>query len=137
MFLKYLSRKEQELFLELCDIISKSDSDSHEEEKEEIMIREYRFEMDLTESEYIIKGITFEDVIKEIKDISNPENINKIIFEIIGLIKADDRISKQENEYISKIINDLNISSSVIEQMKEIVDEIKEVYLKLDKLIRG
>ena len=136
MFLKYLSRKEQELFLELCDIISKSDSDSHEEEKEEILIREYRFEMDLPESEYIIKGMTFNDVVKEIKDISNPENINKIIFEVMGLIKIDDRISEQEQDYISKIITDLNISDSVIEQMKEVVDEIKQVHLKLDKLIR-
>lgn len=82
MLLKYLSKPEQELFLELCNFAANIDNDYPEQEKN--YIQEYRQEMALDENAYTIKGLEYDEIVKKILEISTPESIRRIIIELIA-----------------------------------------------------
>ncbi|MCX7694306.1 MAG: hypothetical protein N2Z71_01130 [Caloramator sp.] len=133
MFLKYLSEREQQLFLELCNLVMKSDLKIEKEEMD--LISEYRFEMGLYEEDYQIRGISYEEVVNELKEKSNLSNIKKIMFELIALVKVDNYEDDREIELIEKIKNDFKLDSDMIKSISNVLDELKNVYKKVFDIV--
>lgn len=133
MLLKSLSRSEQELFLELCDFAANIDNDFSEKEKG--YIQGYRQEMFLSENDYIIKGLGYDEIIKKLIEISSPENIRRIVIELIALLKADQIIHPQENELISKLKEDFSISNAQINEINELLEFLNNVYARIFAIV--
>jgi hypothetical protein len=135
MLLKYLSRPEQELFLELCNFAANIDNDYSEQEKN--YIQEYRQEMALDENAYTIKGLEYDEIVKKILEISTPESIRRIIIELIALLKSDGILHSQENNLIAKLQEDFKLSSDILKEIYESLENLENAYAKIFAIVNG
>jgi hypothetical protein len=135
MLLKYLSKPEQELFLELCNFTANIDNDYSEQEKN--YIQEYRQEMALDENAYTIKGLEYDEIVKKILEISTPESIRRIIIELIALLKSDGILHSQENNLIAKLQEDFKLSSDILKEIYESLENLENAYTKIFAIVNG
>lgn len=135
MLLKYLSKPEQELFLELCNFAANIDNDYSEQEKN--YIQEYRQEMALDENAYTIKGLEYDEIVKKILEISTPESIRRIIIELIALLKSDGILHSQENNLIAKLQEDFKLSSDILKEIYESLENLENAYTKIFAIVNG
>lgn len=135
MLLKYLSKPEQELFLELCNFAANIDNDYPEQEKN--YIQEYRQEMALDENAYTIKGLEYDEIVKKILEISTPESIRRIIIELIALLKSDGILHSQENNLIAKLQEDFKLSSDILKEIYESLENLENAYAKIFAIVNG
>jgi hypothetical protein len=135
MLLKYLSKPEQELFLELCNFAANIDNDYPEQEKN--YIQEYRQEMALDENAYTIKGLEYDEIVKKILEISTPESIRRIIIELIALLKSDGILHSQENNLIAKLQEDFKLSSDILKEIYESLENLENAYTKIFAIVNG
>ncbi|MBZ4647456.1 MAG: hypothetical protein JG777_2945 [Clostridia bacterium] len=135
MLLKYLSKPEQELFLELCNFAANIDNDYSEQEKN--YIQEYRQEMALDENAYTIKGLEYDEIVKKILEISTPESIRRIIIELIALLKSDGILHSQENNLIAKLQEDFKLSSDILKEIYESLENLENAYAKIFAIVNG
>jgi hypothetical protein len=135
MLLKYLSKPEQELFLELCNFAANIDNDYSEQEKN--YIQEYRQEMALDENAYTIKGLEYDEIVKKILEISTPESIRRIIIELIVLLKSDGILHSQENNLIAKLQEDFKLSSDILKEIYESLENLENAYAKIFAIVNG
>jgi hypothetical protein len=135
MLLKYLSRPEQELFLELCNFAANIDNDYSEQEKN--YIQEYRQEMALDENAYTIKRLEYDEIVKKILEISTPESIRRIIIELIALLKSDGILHSQENNLIAKLQEDFKLSSDILKEIYESLENLENAYAKIFAIVNG
>ena len=135
MLLKYLSKPEQELFLELCNFAANIDNDYSEQEKN--YIQEYRQEMALDENAYTIKGLEYDEIVKKILEISTPESIRRIIIELIALLKSDGILHSQENNLMAKLQEDFKLSSDILKEIYESLENLENAYAKIFAIVNG
>ncbi|KNY27708.1 MULTISPECIES: hypothetical protein [Clostridia] len=135
MLLKYLSKPEQELFLELCNFAANIDNDYSEQEKN--YIQEYRQEMALDENAYTIKRLEYDEIVKKILEISTPESIRRIIIELIALLKSDGILHSQENNLIAKLQEDFKLSSDILKEIYESLENLENAYAKIFAIVNG
>jgi hypothetical protein len=135
MLLKYLSKPEQELFLELCNFAANIDNDYSEQEKN--YIQEYRQEMALDENAYTIKELEYDEIVKKILEISTPESIRRIIIELIALLKSDGILHSQENNLIAKLQEDFKLSSDILKEIYESLENLENAYAKIFAIVNG
>lgn len=135
MLLKYLSRPEQELFLELCNFAANIDNDYSEQEKN--YIQEYRQEMTLDENAYTIKGVEYDEIVKKILEISTPESIRRIIVELVALLKSDGILHSQENNLMAKLQEDFKLSSDILKEIYESLENLENAYAKIFAIVNG
>ena len=135
MLLKYLSKPEQELFLELCNFAANIDNDYSEQEKN--YIQEYRQEMALDENAYTIKGLEYDEIVKKILEISTPESIRRIIIELVALLKSDGILHSQENNLIAKLQEDFKLSSDILKEIYESLENLENAYAKIFAIVNG
>lgn len=135
MLLKYLSKPEQELFLELCNFAANIDNDYSEQEKN--YIQEYRQEMALDENAYTIKGLEYDEIVKKILEISTPESIRRIIIELVALLKSDGILHSQENNLMAKLQEDFKLSSDILKEIYASLENLENAYAKIFAIVNG
>jgi len=135
MLLKYLSKPEQELFLELCNLAANIDNDYSGQEKN--YIQEYRQEMSLNEDAYTIKGLEYGEIVKKILEISTPENIKCIIIELVALLKSDGILHSKENNLMVKLQEDFKLSSDILKEIYESLENLENAYAKVFSIVNG
>lgn len=135
MLLKYLSKPEQELFLELCNFAANIDNDYSEQEKN--YIQEYRQEMTLDEDAYTIKGLEYDEIVKKILEISTPESIRRIIIELVALLKSDGILHSQENNLMAKLQEDFKLSSDILKVIYASLENLENAYAKIFSIVNG
>lgn len=122
MFLQVMNTEEKAKFLEYAYKIASIDGDFAEEEQE--IINSYKNEVGLHEISDTsdIDGLiaffsTKSDVLKKI-----------VLFETIGLINADDKIAKEEEAILKKIIDSFDLDIEVVNKINYVVKKMQEVY---------
>ena len=135
MLLKYLSKPEQELFLELCNFAANIDNDYSEQEKN--YIQEYRQEMALDENAYTIKELEYDEIVKKILEISTPESIRRIIIELVALLKSDGILHSQENNLMAKLQEDFKLSSDILKEIYASLENLENAYAKIFAIVNG
>lgn len=135
MLLKYLSRPEQELFLELCNIAANIDNNYSEVEKN--YIQEYRQEMILDESAYTIKGLVYDEIVKKILEISTPESIRRIMIELVALLKSDGVFHSQENNLMARLQEDFKLSDDSLKEILESLENLEKAYTRIFAIVNG
>lgn len=128
MFLGLLKEENKERFIELCGYAA--DADGVFEEKEEATIYTYCREMNIQES-LPKKNSTLEEVLDQLK-ISTSYNEKKIIvFEILGLMLADEEFAEQEQVFVKEIIDKFEIDMHELEKMSSLLHIYKTVFDEL------
>lgn len=122
MFLQVMNIEEKEKFLELVYKVANIDGEYAEEEQE--IINSYKNELGLSEVSETsdINGLVqyFSVKADEMKKI--------VLFEIIGLIDADDKIEKEEADVLEKMSASFGLDKSVIDKIKAVAKKLQEVY---------
>ena len=122
MFTHLMNEEEKNKFLELVYKISKIDGEYAEEEEE--LINSYKQELGL-------------DVIEDTEPINNligyfankPKELKRIVvFEVYGMILADDKIEKNEEQVLNEIRKEFNFEEDELEDILSLVKKLQNVY---------
>ena len=125
MFLNVMEVEERKKFLELAFKLAQIDGDYAEEEEE--IINSYKAELGITEIE---DTLSIDELISYFS--SKNDTVKKVVlFEVYGMIRADDKTEKSEEEVFDNIKYQFNISDDVVEQIVSVADELQNVYDKL------
>jgi uncharacterized tellurite resistance protein B-like protein len=125
MFLNVMEVEERKKFLELAFKLAQVDGDYAEEEEE--IINSYKAELGITEIE---DTLSIDELISYFS--SKNDTVKKVVlFEVYGMILADDKLEKSEEEVFDNIKSQFNISADVVEQIVSVADELQNVYDKL------
>ncbi len=122
MFLQVLDAEGKAKFLEFVYKVANIDGDFAEEEQE--IINSYKNELGLYEIAETsdIDGLiayfsTKADVVQKI-----------VLFELIGLINADDKIEKEEEKILRKVVDSFELTGDVVNRINIIAKKLQEVY---------
>lgn len=122
MFTHLMNEEEKNKFLELVYKISKIDGEYAQEEEE--LINSYKNELGLEvieDTESINTLISyFGNKPKELKRI--------VVFEIYGMILADDKIEKNEEQVLNEIRKEFNFEEGELEDILSLVKRLQNVY---------
>lgn len=133
MYLEELQEAQKQLFLDLCIIISNSDTEFSYQEKR--MIQHICREMDIPEK-YDTESV-LEEVIKQLAENSTEREKRIIIIEAAGIIMADNKYVAEEKNIVLLLSEAFGISMEEIENMIEIIGELYAVYKKFADFLTG
>lgn len=129
MFLHSMSTDEKERFLELAYKLAKIDGNYAEEEEE--IINNYKAELSIVD---IGDTGNIDDLIDFFATRNEP--VKKIVlFELYGIICADNKIEESEKDVFKKIKTKFGISEELAKQITEISDELRTVYDKIYNIL--
>lgn len=134
MFLNQLEKDTKNLFLELCKYAANSDNVFEEVEKE--MMYAYCREMNMPE---IIPEDEkpLDELIKSIRENSSEKERNIIILEILGLMNADSEYAKEEEEFVIKLVKDLEIKEGILSKISSLLAIYKTVCQEMYATVNG
>lgn len=130
MFLKELSKREKELFLELAVAMSKVDGDAKLSEQE--MLDAYTSEMQIEKvniNEF--NEVSVDKCLSELAAIASPRSKRSILLEINGLIYADNVRTKEEAELEDKIIKNFSVSQEEYKEAIRLLNEYMQMAYSL------
>lgn len=122
MFLQVMNNEEKKNFLEFIYKIANIEGDYAAEEQE--IIENYKVELGLSE---ILDTSDIEGLINYFS-IKTDELKKIILFEIIGLINADEKIVKEEEELLNKVIVSFGLESETVEKINTAAKKLQAVY---------
>lgn len=131
MFLQIMNTEEKEKFLEFVYKVANVEGECAEEEQE--IINSYKNELGLSEISETsdIEGLIgyFSTKVDEMKKI--------VLFEIIGLINADDKIAKEEKDVLNKVVASFGLDNEVVERIKSAAKKLQDVYDEVYDVLFG
>lgn len=133
MFLVNLSEKEKQLFLQASLHISHSDEKFSDEEK--LVIVTLCQEMAIPVSYELTQSL--DEVLNELKQIASPPIKRSIVFELAGVIMADEVYADSEKALMARISDALGVDIEVSEESVRLITQMSEIYKSAAKLIRG
>lgn len=122
MFLQVMNTEEKEKFLEFIYKVANIEGEYVEEEKE--LINSYKNELGISE---ILDTCNIEELI-EYFSTKTTEMKKIILFEVIGLINSDDKVVKEEEEFLNKIIVSFGLDNEIVERIKSVAKKLQNVY---------
>lgn len=126
MFLGVLTHEAKTKFMEFVYLIANIDGNYAEDEQE--LINSYQVELNMPVLPEITDSI--DDLLAYFA--AQSQNVKKIVvFEIYGLILADDVISPTEQNILDAINNTFGIDTSILTTIKGLVKELQNVYDKI------
>lgn len=130
MFLDVLNKEDKINFLEFVNLLAKCDGEFADEEKE--ILNNYMIETGINEIPENNKNI--ENIIEYFS--TRDEAIRKIIlFEAYGLVLADNKITDEEKNIISKLDKMSGLNREKLDEIKEVVNRLQKVYDDIYNLI--
>lgn len=133
MFLVNLSEKEKQLFLQASLHISHSDEQFSDEEK--LVIVTLCQEMAIPVSYELTQSL--DEVLNELNQIASPTIKRSIVFELAGVIMADEVYADSEKALMARISDALGVDIEVSEESVRLITQMSEIYKSAAKLIRG
>lgn len=131
MFLQTMNTEEKERFLEFVYKVANIEGEFTEEEQE--IINSYKNELGLSE---IPETSNIEGLIGYFS--TKADEMKKIVlFEIIGLINADDKIAKEEEDILSKVVASFDLDNEVVERIKSAAKKLQDVYDEVYEVLFG
>lgn len=132
MFLADLSHTQKLAYMSMATCLISSDG--HLDEKEMLMIEQYKVEMELYDEP--MSSLALEDAIHIFADA--PDTTKKrILFELLGLAFSDGHCAEQESEMIETIRNGLGLPTKYVQECSHIVQELLAVYRRIEAVVNG
>lgn len=125
MFLYLLKEENKARFIELCRYAS--EADEIVEEKEIETINAYCREMGVTEKvPPVRRGL--EVVLSELHNETDEREKRIILFEILGLMLADEQYTETEEQFVLKVIQTFGLDRQAVGNMCSLLEIYKVVY---------
>ncbi len=131
MYLYSLNSNERELFLQACLHVSCADGNFSFDEKK--VIQQLCQEMQIPVSYEIDQSI--DQVIDEISKTSTLRNKKIFLFELTGVVMADDVCDDTEREMMLKIANRFDISNEFVDESINKISKLVGLYKEISEFI--
>ncbi len=131
MYLYSLNSNERELFLQACLHVSCADRNFSFDEKK--VIQQLCQEMQIPVSYEINQSI--DQVIDEISKTSTLRNKKIFLFELAGVVMADDVCDDTEREMMLKIANRFDISNEFVDESINKISKLVGLYKEISEFI--
>lgn len=128
MFLYSLKEDNKLRFIELCRYASEADEKVEDKEKETIAM--YCREMGISKELSSVKR-ELNIVLNELKNEADTTEKRIILFEILGLMLADEQYTKLEEQFVLKIIEAFEMDNQTVNSMYGLLEIYKVVYKQL------
>ncbi|MCM1186543.1 MAG: hypothetical protein NC251_10460 [Lachnoclostridium sp.] len=128
MFLYLLKEDNKVRFIELCKHASEADEIVDAKEIETINV--YCREMGISE-EAISDKRELDMILEELKNGADVTEKKIILFEILGLMLADEQYTESEEQFVLKIIETFGIDNQSVNNMYSLLEIYKAVYKQL------
>ena len=122
MFLQVMNMEEKEKFLELVYKVANIEGEFSEEEQE--IINSYKNELGLFE----IPETGDIDSLADYFAIKADEIKKIVLFEIVGLINADDKIVKEETNILNIMTGRFGLDNEAVEKIKAVAKKLQDIY---------
>lgn len=122
MFLQVMNMEEKEKFLELVYKVANIEGEFSEEEQE--IINSYKNELGLFE----IPETGDIDSLADYFAIKADEIKKIVLFEIVGLINADDKIVKEETNILNIMTGRFGMDNEAVEKIKAVAKKLQDIY---------
>jgi len=132
MFLHLLNKEDQKKFLELANILVNCDSNLSNEDLQ--LTNAYRYEIRISEDEYLIQNTGLEDILNNLASTSL-KNKKAILIELIALSLSDNDDNILEKELIDKIAEKFEIDKVLITQIIEWVKEMAKLNKEIEAIL--
>lgn len=131
MYLYSLNKNERELFLQACLHISCADGDFSFDEKK--VIQQLCQEMEIPVS--YERTISFENIIEEISEKSTLRNKKIFIFELAGVVMADDVCTESELDMMNKISLQIGLTKEFVDEAIDKITKMIKFYKEVSEFI--
>lgn len=128
MFLYMLKEENKLRFVELCKHASEADEQVEDKEIETIAM--YCREMGISD-ELSSDRRELDVVLGELKEEADTAEKRIILFEILGLMLADEQYAEAEEQFVLKIIEAFEMDYRIIANMYSLLEIYKAVYKQL------
>lgn len=132
MFLSKLDQSKKELFLQLS--IHAALANNILEREEEELISEYCIEMGINKYKIEIRT-ELNELLNQINKSCTEEEKNIIIFEIVGLLMADNEYDSFEAEFMNNVKTKLGISDEKLKMLFDLINKLKHIYAEITNVI--
>lgn len=132
MFLSKLDQSKKELFLQLS--IHAALANNILEREEEELISEYCIEMGINKYKIEIRS-ELNELLNQINKSCTEEEKNIIIFEIVGLLMADNEFDSFEAEFMNNVKTKLGISDEKLKMLFDLINKLKNIYAEITNVI--
>jgi len=132
MFLSKLDQSKKELFLQLS--IHAALANNILEREEEELISEYCIEMGINKYKIEIRT-ELNELLNQINKSCTEEEKNIIIFEIVGLLMADNEFDSFEAEFMNNVKTKLGISDEKLKMLFDLINKLKNIYAEITNVI--
>ncbi len=127
MFLKSLSKKQKNLFIELA--IKAAEANGVVELEEKNMLKSYSMEMEI--APFYTSNRNLEDVLQEMKAVSNESELRVVLFELMGILISDKEFDKTEKAFLNQVSNVFNISQTQCDEMLQLLYDYSSLYQRI------
>ncbi len=127
MFLKSLSKKQKNLFMELA--IKAAEANGVVELEEKNMLKSYSMEMEITP--FYTSNRNLEDVLQETKAISTESELRVVLFELMGILISDKEFDKTEKAFLNKVSSAFSISQTQCDEMLQLLYDYSSLYQRI------
>lgn len=131
MYLSSLSKNEKKLFLQACLHVSCADGNFSPDEK--TVIKQLCQEMEIPVS--FEQTMSFDNVIDELSLSNNQRNKRIFIFELAGVVMADNVCEDSEKEMMYKIAEKLNINTDFVDEAIDKITRLINFYQEIGEFI--
>ena len=131
MFLSELKDDQKDLFLDLCILLSKSDGDFADSEKN--TIRQMCKEMGIDER--LNENIEFGKALSRLNENATVREKRIILLEIAGIVMADGVYAPEEKAAVESISNVFGIDYSYSEKAISLITDLFAVYSKIGEFL--
>lgn len=134
MYLSLLREEQKNLYINLAVHFASVDGDFSQEEKN--MIDAYCYEMGIS-YDYSQKIPALIDVVEQLNAISNMHEKKMILFEIVGLAKADNNFHEDERRMIALMIERFAIKDTFVDECEHVIEDYMKLQTRINNLVMG
>ena len=127
MFLNSLKDSQKNLFLDLA--IKAADASGGISEQEKNMLKAFALEMRIPARYDCEKSE--EEILEELKRKSSRKDLKIVAFEILGIMYSDTEYDDVERQFVSSMVEQLNIDKHIIDEMGSIIKRYSTLYTEI------
>lgn len=133
MYLAYINEQARELFLDLAIYAAMADANMEMEEK--VLLDGYCYEMGLPIPEEYKASKSLDEILDQLNTGCSGREKNMITMEILSVVLADDDYDDSERKLMDKIQSVLQVPKEKIQNMIDVINELKTIYAKMNDMM--
>ena len=132
MFLSYLNDEAKELFMDVALNVAAINQEITEDEKKTLDL--YYQELGIEHRGYKARQNEY-DTVQKLSKTTNLVEKKIVVFECVAIAYADGVIDMAENQYLKDMCDAFDMSTEILEAMKNLIVELVDVHTRIYNIV--